>query len=365
MIGLLAPPGRYRCSVAAGWVLITDGGDTQSRSSLAAVRALAAAGYRCAVTVSGRRSLASFSRYCARRVDVPPVTDAGFAEAVRAELAARSYLTVIAATDATLLALDAPVRHLVDKVELIQRADRAGLSVPPTRVFASRDELVAADDLEFPAVMKLAVSNPFNPARLLRSRGDLSTPDPGEGPFLVQPYLSEGLRAAAGVLWDGRLVAAVHQRYLRIWPPDCGTACAALSVEPDFDLERCLLRLLDGYQGIFQAQLAGDRLLDLNTRVYGSIPLAVAGGANLPAIYCDLLAGKEVRLVRARPGVFYRWLEGDLRHMVLAVREGRLGFVSALRSLRPHRKAAHSTESLRDPMPMVARLRHAAIKRLR
>jgi predicted ATP-grasp superfamily ATP-dependent carboligase len=352
-------------SVATNWVLITDGGDTQSRSSLAAVRALAAAGYQCAVTASGRPSLAAASRYCARRVAVPRVTDAGFAEAVRAEMAARPYLTVLAATDATLLALDAPVRHLVDKKELSERAGRAGLRVPPTRFFASRDELMAADDLEFPAVLKPSISNPFNPARLLRSREDISTAPPGEGPFLVQPYLRESLRATAGVLWEGRLVAVVHQRYLRTWPPDCGTACAAFSVEPDIEVEQCLLRLLDGYRGIFQAQFAGDHLLDLNPRVYGSLPLAVAAGANLPAIYCDLVSGKEVRSVRSRPGVFYRWLEGDVRHLALAVREGRVGFVSALRSLRPHRKTVHSTESLRDPMPMVARLRHAATKRLR
>ncbi|HYT80393.1 MAG TPA: hypothetical protein VEQ37_14300 [Actinomycetota bacterium] len=351
--------------MATDWVLVTDGGDTQSRSSLAAVRALAASGYRCAVTVSGRSSLAASSRYCARRVAVPPVAEAGFADAVRAELAARPYVAVLAATDATLLALGAPVGHLVNKVDLAQRADHVGLPVPPTRVFASRGELMAADDLEFPVVLKPSISNPFNPARLITSRDDIATAPLGQGPLLVQTYLREHLRAAAGVLWEGRLVAAVHQRYLRTWPVDCGTACAAFSVEPDVELEQCLVRLLDGYEGIFQAQLAGGRLLDLNPRVYGSLPLAVASGANLAAIYCDLLSGKEVRPVRGRPGVFYRWLEGDVRHIASSVRDGRIGFVSALRSLRPHRKTVHSTESLRDPMPMVARLRHAATKLLR
>jgi predicted ATP-grasp superfamily ATP-dependent carboligase len=219
----------------------------------------------------------------------------------------------------------------------------------------------AAEDLQFPSILKPAIST--YPARLVRSRSELEAVAHRAGPLVVQPFLAENLRAMAGVLWDGSLVAVVHQRYLRTWPGECGTACAAQTVGPDLQLEERLLRLLDGYEGIFQAQLAGDSLLDLNPRVYGSLPLAVAAGANLPAIYCDLLAGKEVRPVRAGPGVFYRWIEGDLRHVAWAVRAGRMGLGAALLALRPRRRAAHSTEWLRDPMPVVARLRHAATAR--
>lgn len=347
--------------MATEWVLVTDGGDGQARSSLAAVRALAAAGYRPAVTVSSRSSLAASSRYCARRVPVPPVAEPGYAEAVQAELSARPYLTMLAASDTALLALGAPVGHLVDKAELVARARQSGLAVPPTRVFASRDDLLAAADLEYPLVLKPAIST--YPAALVTSMDELAAAARGDGRFVVQPYLREDLRAAAGVLWKGGLVAAVHQRYFRTWPGECGTACAAQTVEPDLELEQRLLRLLEGYEGIFQAQLAGEHLLDLNPRVYGSLPLAVAAGTNFPALYCDLLRGNEVDPVRARPGVFYRWLEGDLRHMAWALRAGRGGIGSALRTLRPHLGTAHSTESLRDPMPMVARLRHAVTRR--
>lgn len=342
-------------------MLVTDGGDGQARSSLAAVRALAAGGYRPAVTVSARWSLAASSRYCARRVPVPPVTEPGYVEGVRAELAARPYLTTLAASDAALLALGVPVRHLVDKAELVHRAREAGLEMPPTRLFASRPELLDASDLELPFVLKPAIST--YPAVLVRSKDELAKAARRDGRFIVQQYVRENLRAAAGVVWGGRLVAMVHQRYFRTWPAECGTACAAQTTEPDLELEQRLLRLLDGYEGVFQAQLAGNHLLDLNPRVYGSLPLAVAAGANLPALYCDLVRGGDVDTVRARPRVFYRWLEGDLRHMAWALHPGRRVVGSALKMLRPHRGTAHSTESLRDPMPMVARLRHAATRR--
>jgi len=118
--------------------------------------------------------------------------------------------------------------------------------------------------------------------------------------------------------------------------------------------------LLEGYEGYFHAQFAGPYLLDLNLRVHTSHPLAVAAGVNLVGIYCDLLRGEEVSPVRGRPAVFFRWLEGDVRHLVKAVRVGRMSAGQALRELAPRRGTVHSTESLSDPGPMFNRLWYAA-----
>src|SRR5436190_6084019 len=340
------------------WVLVSDGGNGQARSTLAAVRSLARAGYRPAVTVSASLSIAAASRHCGRAVHVPPVTDTDYEAAVKAELAAHTYLTVLAASDAALLALGAPVEHLVDKGVVAERAAGAGLLVPPTRRFASREELFDSErSLDYPVVVKPTLS--FSPVVRVASAAELHARVAANGPVLVQPFLGDRLRAVAGVAWRGRLAAAAHQRYLRTWPPDCGTASAAETVEPDLELEAAVLRLLDGFEGVFQAQLAGPYLLDLNPRVYGSLPLAVAAGANLLAVYCDLLRGVEREAVRARPGVFYRWVEGDLRHLFAGVRDGSVGLGAALRALRPRRGAAHSTESLSDPLPALSRLRFA------
>src|SRR3989442_1828601 len=92
------------------WVLVSEGGDGESRAAVVAVRALARAGYRPTVTETDGRSLAGASKACARRVTVPPVEgdDHAYAEAIRAELATRPYLTSFFATDGALLAIDAP-----------------------------------------------------------------------------------------------------------------------------------------------------------------------------------------------------------------------------------------------------------------
>ena len=341
-------------------VLVSDGGVGQARSTLATVRALAAAGYSGVVTTSGRHSVAAASRHCLRSVEVPKVTDSGYADAIESELAGGSYLTFLAAGDAALLALGADVERLVDKSLLAVEAERVGLSVAPGRVFDSMEQLLnERDGLEYPVVLKPATPGPR--VRRIKSGAELSRAERDAGAWIVQPYITDRLRAVGGVIYDGRLVASAHQRYLRTWPSDCGGACAAETTEPDLELEERIVELLAGFNGVFQAQFAGDYLLDLNLRVYGSLPLATRAGANLPGVYCDILQGKvPAKTVRARPGVFFRWLEGDLRNVFEGVRERELSAREAFQLLRFRPGAAHGPESLKDPKPMIARLLYAS-----
>ncbi len=167
------------------------------------------------------------------------------------------------------------------------------------------------------------------------------------------------MRAVAGVIWDGELRAVVHQAYRRIWPIGCGVASAAVTVDTDHTTERQLPSLLRGHNGVFQVRLIGDYGLDVNPRVYGSLPLAVKAGVNLPAVACKSAVGRTGGLLRAQPGVEYRWLEGEVRHFLARVGSGDVGAATAIRELRPRRGTAYSVESWRDPRPSVVRLQQA------
>jgi predicted ATP-grasp superfamily ATP-dependent carboligase len=349
-------------------VLVSDHVGGRSRSAVAAVRALGLAGFRPVVTVAGTPSAAAASRSCAGRLPTPPPGTPGFREAVDRFLADHSGAAVIAASDAVLVALDLPGAPLVDKALLPKQAAIAGLSVPPTREFASSAALLdAAGELEYPVVVKAVVKTvPTEIARRVDGPGQLpAVVAPLSGAIVVQPFATGTMRVVCGVLAGGRIVAAVHQRYLRIWPAECGTSSAAITTAPDLDLEERLPQLLDGHEGVFQVQLVGDEVIDVNPRVYGSLPLAVAAGANLPAIACWAERGRIDRVVvRGRPGVRYRWLEGDVRRLVHDVRAGALSPWAAGRALLPHRGTAHSVESLSDPGPGLVRLADAARRRL-
>jgi predicted ATP-grasp superfamily ATP-dependent carboligase len=344
-----------------GSVLVTDGAAGQARSTLATVRALGREGYAPVVTISGPRSLAAASRYCAETIRTPTASELGFAPSVRAELDRVPYLCVLACSDAALLALDADIADLLNKDRLSDAAHQVGIPVPSAARFSSFSDLLERSaELDYPVVVKSSVMGPsvvvaHGAADIERSRSEHT------GPVLAQELLGPPLTAIAGLVWDGRLVASVHQLYLRTWPPHAGGACAAVSTDPDTDLEGRVTKLLHGYSGIFHAQFAAGRLIDLNPRPYGSLPLAVKAGVNLPSLYCELVRGQTPpRLLRGRPGIHYRSLEGELRWGIHALIRKRLSLSAVAQALRPRRSVAHAVESFADPLPMLTRLRHAA-----
>src|SRR5437588_8785910 len=281
------PQCRPEHAMAGDWVLVTEGGDGQSRAAVAAVRALAADGYRPAVTEYDGLSLAGASRHCARRVPVPlgEVDPEGYAKAVRVELESRQYLAVFPGTDAALVALDAPVQHLINKESSARLAVAAGLPVPPSHVFDRAEELLgAAGTLEYPIVVKPVVKR-YAAVRVDSAR-ELEGVAAQRGAMMVQPYLHDNMRGVVGLMWQGELVAATHFQYLRVWPAPCGTIASGTTVLPDAQLEARLEKLLADYDGVFHVDLAGPYLLDVNPRTHASLPVAVIAGANVVSLYC-------------------------------------------------------------------------------
>lgn len=90
-----------------------------------------------------------------------------------------------------------------------------------------------------------------------------------------------------------------------------------------------LLSLL-GYEGLFEVELilvdSDFATIDFNPRIYGSMALAEAAGANLAAIWCDyVLQGGGAAPAAARVGVRYRFDDAEVRNALFALRRGRLG----------------------------------------
>ena len=116
-----------------------------------------------------------------------------------------------------------------------------------------------------------------------------------------------------------------------------------------------------GWEGLFELELIerGDAswyAIDLNPRPYGSLALAIGAGANLPAIWCEHLLGSSPQAVTASPGVFYRWMDADLRHGLWQLRNGNGTRSRAGGVLSTHRGVVHPYFRGADPGPGVARL---------
>ena len=358
-----------------------------SRGALAAVRALAAAGWTVGVAAPDPRGLALWSRSRAQGHLIRPLQPSvdAFVESVADAVRDGGYDVVFGAGEAELLALSAgrealgaafphaphpAVLRAVDKGELAQAAAMVGIAVP--------------DEIDVDEVAN--ESTPVVVKARLHARPDVPGAPPRidstvvVGRTAVRRRVAE-IRALGGdpqvqVFHTGRLTAyaAVHgrsgegvvadswQRAARIWPPDAGASCRAETVLADEALTaraEALLAELDWF-GLAELQfLVGDdgipRLIDLNGRFYGSLSLAVAAGANLPAVWADLAVGRRPPArVRAATGVHYQWGTADLRR---AVRERRGGLLADLASTAAYGlRARQSVLSWADPGPALARL---------
>ena len=371
---------------AAPEVLLTD---AEQRSVLAACRGLRAGGYRVSA-VSGKRPAAThWSRCCAERHALPdPLVDPqAFVGRLEDLVKRRSYAVLLTGSDASLLAVSesrerfesattlglpsrAVVRRILQRDALYEQAASVGLPAPASVLCASAAEASrAARELRFPVIVKPARSLvPVNGGmRQLRSlvasdETSLARVLPRfVPPFLIQSYLHDrSIISCAGVLVDGELRALAVSKYLRTWPADAGSASLSETIVPPDGLATRLEKLLRGlgWQGIFEVELlalgAGEfSVIDLNPRPYGSMSLALAAGANLAAIWCDHLLGRNGPLVVARPLFRYRWEDGEILHLVSNLRHGRFRDAAAI--MRPYRRVTYAQFRVTDPAPLAAR----------
>jgi predicted ATP-grasp superfamily ATP-dependent carboligase len=301
--------------------------------------------------------MAASSRYTSKVIAVGPSDAPGFAESIRELATMRGADVIFATSDASLRALYPQTNRLMDKATLAEAASAAGLSTPRSYELETLDELdgVVAN-LGFPMIVKPRTKRPGGSAAMRVNDEDGLTAFVGSG-TLVQAFIDGTTRSVAGVMWGGVLVASIQQRYLRTFPPRAGTASAAVTEPVNEAWTGALGRLLHDMDGIFQAQFVGSELIDLNLRPYGSMPLALAAGLNLPDIVCRLTAGESVGRSTASLGVHYRWIDGDLRTLVSDVRTKKRSIFSTIGAMAPHRGTAHSITMLSDPRPGLVRLK--------
>ena len=358
---------------------------SRARGSLAAARSLARAGWRVEVgTPDADGGMLAASRSVSRHHQVPRPREDGraFVEGLsRAVARGRPDLVVgggddwAAALATYAPALGVPTAHPpaavvlagLDKRRLAEEAVAVGLATPRT---------VVASDRELDAWCGEVVVKPrahWEPGRRVERRTEARRLPGAEAArrhvaelaglgveALLQEPVDGRLGALSGLVHDGRLVGRVQQVADALWPTPSGVSARARTVDVDADLAARCDRLLDrlGWTGLVELQFLVDgagtwHLVDLNGRLYGSLALAVAAGADLPVAWVRQALGEDLPpLPDAREGVTYVWEAGDLRR---AVWERRGGLTQDLRATARawHRAEARSLWDRDDPGPAV------------
>lgn len=322
-------------------VLVTDG---SNRVALAVVRALGQAGARVTVVEQerfARRTPPAFvSRFAARR-KVLPSLDKGdaFLDALAAE--ARDADVLLPVSTNVLLACARargrfPARLPVPPVATLQRANnkssvlavarKAGVPVPVSYDPESEEELEEVlSTVRYPAIAKLRDDEgtylaPGDRYVIARTADELRAGYRKLHRVRTFPVVQEllvGDGYGVGILArEGRVLASFCHRRVREYPISGGPSAVCESVRDDrlAGYAESLVREL-GWTGVAMAEFkkADDyRLLEVNPRFWGSLPLATRAGVNFPHLLCRMATGEDLPPAPAyREGVKLRFLALD------------------------------------------------------
>jgi predicted ATP-grasp superfamily ATP-dependent carboligase len=317
--------------------------DTHVISAVAGLRGLGRSGLDVIALAPHRTGAGLWSRYAAVRAvgPDPEFDEGGFARRIT-ELAAEHGPVVVypgreAAVDPILsatppLPADAVLPYpdvsavavLRDRRNLPALAEGAGLRTPAT-LYEGPAQGLADATVRVPCVVKPgALGGSLPSPRTVDSEEELRALVrglPEREPLVVQER-AQGALVALDLVVDreGELAARFQYVTRRTWPLEAGPPSLALGVEPDEQLFGKAARMLAdaGYAGLAELQFIdsakGPTLIDVNLRFFGTMPLALASGVNLPAAWHSVVTGEErpPRPGDYRVGVGFRWLEADV-----------------------------------------------------
>lgn len=327
--------------------VVTDG---KYRASLAAVRALGAAGFRVVVTQTKGEAAAApasfLSRYAAEtRWIEGSCKDEGYGQRLLA-LLGEYDVPVLFCTGADTLQLvsrrraefAAVARFLVappqvlddlnDKETVHRRAVELGLPVP--------QEFEAVPD-RYPVVIKPHCGEKVGlKAReryvIAENAADYTEKYAAMARYDAAPIVQEqvtGPGEGVNLLLDeeSRLVCAFCHRRLREYPATGGPSTCCVSFYDAGMIDQAYRLLASfGFVGMAMVEFKGGRILEVNPRVWGSFPLSVCCGAPFTADYARAALGETVPYTprNFRTGVKMRYLFNDGMATLDYLRHGKL-----------------------------------------
>lgn len=228
------------------------------------------------------------------------------------------------------LAAPAPVLDsLNDKEQVHRRAGELGIPVP--KEFSGQPD-------RYPVVVKPHCGEKFGLKARDRYRVANNPQEYQKALQALAPYDShpivqekvEGAGFGASLLLDGtgRLACAICHRRVREYPIGGGPSACCESVYDDEKVEAAY-RLLSsfGFVGPAMVEFKGNRLLEVNPRIWGSFPLTEQAGSPFALRYVQAAAGEEMPAYQARDyraGVRVRFALNDSLAALSLAKAGRV-----------------------------------------
>ncbi|MEQ9395865.1 arsenate reductase/protein-tyrosine-phosphatase family protein [Haliea sp.] len=371
--------------------------DADMVSALTIARSLRARHYIVDVASARKAPLAAYSNAINAHFQYPDplLGEAAFLEWLQQHLQNARYDLVIPVTERSLVPLtrhrhqfdhtrlamadEESLRLVLDKAATFKLAERLGVSTPQSLHISSIGELQALlPQLRFPVVVKPShsvsggaagyskrnVSYADNEAELNQQCGACLQ----HSPVILQSYF-RGLGAGVELIaQQGEILYAFQHLRLHEIPLTGGGSSFRTSTELEPALLDAASRLIREilWNGVAMVEFKWDPatneycLMEINGRFWGSLPLAVAAGADFPAMQAELsLTGGLGDYPPYRRGVYCRNLSSDVmwHEMVLRSHSDQITQVPSpgkvLRDLSKVLSPRHhfDTQCLSDPLP--------------
>lgn len=219
---------------------------------------------------------------------------------------------------------------VLDKADTLRIAGECRIGVPITYAIDDLETLRAIRPrLRFPMIAKprnAGVANPFK-IKYFQSFEELErfVRNSNASRTVFQEFLPGGGVGVSAIVNAGEPLVLFQHRRIHEWPVRGGVGVLVESqmLDPHLaNITRGLLRRLE-WRGPAMVELRWDPknatcvLMEVNGRFWGSLPLAIAAGLDLPYFQWQLLHGVQPELpVAYKTGLKMRWTTGELRRLV-------------------------------------------------
>ena len=246
------------------------------------------------------------------------------------------------------------VESLANKCLLMRMAESLNIPVPHTWYVDDSDNLPCdLENLPYPIVLKPGKSWLFHQGKWSRvavrfadNATDAKKILDSDWAFKAHPFMIQenvaGYGAGVFAIYDnGKPLALFAHRRLREKPPSGGVSVLSESIQVDPILGSHTQALLSNanWHGVAMVEfkVAPDGtpyLMEINTRFWGSLQLAIDAGVDFPFMLYQLACHEQPETVTDyKTGIKLRWLLGDLDSLYLTVRNKHTPLKVKFRSL--------------------------------
>lgn len=378
-------------------IFIADGAE---RTSLAIARSLGKRGIEVHCGESYAHSTTALSKYCKKSFVYPDPQHncSAFIASLEEILEAGHYDAVYSSREVTTIPISYHKKRLErfarvpypayetllkthDKAKTFRAAGDCGVPAPRTWIPESMEELESMTaEIGYPAVvksrqktswvrgiprmLKVTARNYANDSKQLMSVAADILGKTGKMPLVQEFIHGEGYGVEVLFNQEEPRALFMHRR-LREYPITGGASTLRESVyiEQMRDAALNLMKELQ-WHGVAMVEFKLDRqdnrpkLMEVNGRFWGSLPLSIAAGVDFPYLLHEMTMKGDVEPVMTyRLGVKSRWLiPGDMLWLVAAMKRDN-GRVKSLREFLETNGIYDDILSAQDPLPTVGALR--------